>query len=453
MSKLSSRASIAGANLAGANLKATLTSWWDALNCLGVTDSNRTTVTASATLLTTQCGLLLVDCSAGSVTLTLPNSGTATDEAEYRIRRIDSTYANTLTVQRGGTDSIEGVTTSGLSISCGGELHLKMPAGSTNWRTIGRGGATALAAREALAVPAVNHLDNPDGEVYQRTVAATTDDLYMEDRWYALTQTGFVTPSQLTSPEDGFAFGMRVTQSQVTAQRYGEAQILEGRRTKKLRGKTMTWGARMRLSASANLRVAILAWTGGEDAVTSDVVNDWTSASYTAGGFFNATTLTVVAVGSAAMTANTARDVLVTGTIPSNATNLIVVYWTEAAAAQNVTLDAWGRRLVEGATLVEYIRRSEDDEEARCKRFYQLLTVSARAFASGAGQLSSNGGSFPVGMRATPTVVNVSTGTSLNISAVTTTPASATGYRVEITSAASGDYYSLLRVESLNADL
>jgi hypothetical protein len=50
---------------------------WDALNSLGVTDANRTTITASATLLTTQCGILLVDCTAGSVVLTLPTSGTS----------------------------------------------------------------------------------------------------------------------------------------------------------------------------------------------------------------------------------------------------------------------------------------------------------------------------------------------------------------------------------------
>lgn len=415
MTKLFSLASANGASLSGANLKAALTTLWSALSTTGITDSNRTTVTASASLLTTQCGILLVDCTSGSVVLTLPISGTSTDEARYRIRRIDATYANTLTVQRGGTDTIEGGTSS-YSIGCGGELSFKMPGGDTNWRVTGRGGATTQAAREALGVPAVNWLDNPDGEVYQGTVAATADDTYMEDQWYALTQTGTVTPSQLTAPEDGFAYGIRVTQSQVTAQRFGEAQILEGKRTKKLRSKTMTWGGRFKFSAGANLRIAILAWTGTEDVVTSDVVNDWTNATYSAGSFFLAANLTVVAVSpSLAMTAGTARDASVTGVIPANSNNVIVMYWTEATAAQNVTLDAWGRRLVEGATLIDYIRRSEEHELSRCQRFFETGSYRFRVVDNGGTVVSTV--AMKVRKRATPSITVSGGGTVTDIDA------------------------------------
>ena len=371
MSKLFSRAAVAGATLAGASLKAVNTSLWDALATMGFTDVGRTTVSASATLTMTQCGIVLVDCSSGSVVLTLPTSGTATDEAQYKIRRIDSTYANTLTVQRGGSDTVEGSTTVPITIGCGGQADLKMPAGSTNWRVTGRSGGSTLAARDALLVPAVNELDNPDGEIYQIAVAATADDTYSEDRWYELTQTGTVLPAQVANPEDGYAIAARTTQSQAVAQRFGKAQILPGKRTRKLRGKTMTFGGRFKLSSSANLRVAILAWTGTEDVVTSDVVNNWTSGTYTAGNFFLASNLTVVAVGAAAMTAATARDVSVTGAIPSNANNIIVVYWTEAAAAQNVTLDGWGRRLIEAAVFGDYIRRTDDEELRRCQVFLE----------------------------------------------------------------------------------
>jgi hypothetical protein len=160
MSKLFTRASVAGASLSGANLKATMLALVDALNVFGVTESSRTTVTASATLTVTQCGILLVDCTAGSVVLTLPTSGTATDESEYRIRRIDSTTANTLTVQRGGTDTVEGVTTA-VTIPLNGQTDFKMPAGSTNWRVVSRGGGTAESARNTLAASPVvrGHID------------------------------------------------------------------------------------------------------------------------------------------------------------------------------------------------------------------------------------------------------------------------------------------------------
>jgi hypothetical protein len=96
----------------------------------------------------------LVDCTAGSVVLTLPTSGTSTDEAEYRIRRIDSVGANTLTVQRVGTDLLEGATTS-VTIGTGGQVDFKLPAGASNWRILARGGATPAAARASMGSGAV----------------------------------------------------------------------------------------------------------------------------------------------------------------------------------------------------------------------------------------------------------------------------------------------------------
>ncbi len=151
MSKLFTRATVSSATLTGANLKATLTALWDALNSGGFTDSSRTTITATATLATTQCGLLLVDATAGNITLTLPASGPATDDAFYNLRRIDST-ANVVTVQRAGADTVEGGTSITLPINSATELQL--PGGSVNWRVFGIGGPTAAATRTALGAAA-----------------------------------------------------------------------------------------------------------------------------------------------------------------------------------------------------------------------------------------------------------------------------------------------------------
>jgi len=126
---------------------------WDALQVLGLTDSNRATVTATATLSLAQCGLLLVDATAGNVVLTLPTAGAAADEAIYLMRRIDAT-ANTVTVQRGSTDTIEGAATA-LAVLPGGMLELQLPAGAVNWRVLFIGGATAAAARAAVGAEAV----------------------------------------------------------------------------------------------------------------------------------------------------------------------------------------------------------------------------------------------------------------------------------------------------------
>lgn len=142
MSKIFTRATVSGSTLAGSALKSSLTTLWDALNSFGITDSSRATVTTSATLVTTQCGLLLVDCTSGNITLTLPTSGAATDDAIYNIRRIDS-GSNTLSVQRGGTDTLEGATTA-ISIAAGGILGVQMPAGGTNWRVTNQSNVTSF---------------------------------------------------------------------------------------------------------------------------------------------------------------------------------------------------------------------------------------------------------------------------------------------------------------------
>lgn len=262
--------------------------------------------------------------------------------------------------------------------------------------TSGAGTASAVElalARNSLQVPVYNFLHNPNGSIYQRAVAATADDAYMDDRWYALTQTSTITPSQLSNPEDGYRHGLRLTQSQVTAQRMGRAQILEGFDTSALRGKTVTFGGRFRLSSSATLRYAILAWTGAEDTVTSDVVNDWTNATFTTGNFFASTTLSLVATGSTALTANTITTCSVSGAVPSSATNLIVLYWTEATAAQNVTLDAWGLRLVDATQLVDAIQRSYADElelcELRYQKSYEPATAPGTATTAGAAAVPS----------------------------------------------------------------
>jgi hypothetical protein len=275
---------------------------------------------------------------------------------------------------------------------------------------------TAASAREGLNIALPNYLDNPDGAIYQRAVAATADDVYMDDRWYALTQTATITPSQVSNPEDGYRHALRLTQSQAVAQRMGRAQIIDGRRTSELRGKTVTFGGRLKLSTTAVVRMAILACTGAEDVVTSDVVNNWASATYTTGNFFASTSLTLVATGTASLTAATAANASVSGAIPSGATNLIVLYWTEATAAQNVTLDAWGMRVVDAATLVDYIERDPEQDLADCQRFYETGAFFQNAVTGVTPHATVN---MRVAKRATPTMAIAPT-TNITASASTT---------------------------------
>lgn len=253
---------------------------------------------------------------------------------------------------------------------------------------LGGGSITASAteqatARTSLGVPAKNWLINPDGAVAQNLPASSADGDYDVDQWYTVTQTGSVASTQLSNPEDGYRYGMRMTQSQASAQRMGRCQIIEGVAASELRGKTVTFGGRRRLSTSDNVRMAVLEWTGTEDSPVKDQVNSWTSTTYTTGNFFKSTTLTVAGVSSAiAMTANTARDCSVTATISSSATNIIVMEWTENAVAQNVTFDAWSSRLIIASSLIDAIRRDYPQELRLCQRYMCSIAQASSGYTA-----------------------------------------------------------------------
>lgn len=267
-----------------------------------------------------------------------------------------------------------------------------------------------------------NLLLNPSGgAVYQRNVAATADDVYFADRWYALTELGNATPSVLTDPEPGYPFGTRLTQSNATAQRFGFAQIIEGRNCKHLRGWSGVLGARVRASGSQTIRYAILAWTGTEDTVTSDIVNNWSSTSFTAGGFFISSNLSVLAVGSQAVTANTWTSLPdIFASMGTSFNNVIVMVWTESVQAQNFTLDWDWVQFERGSVLTPPDWRGTA-ELALCQRYYeQSYEPGAVGTATSVGALQNYNASgsvntaalqviFKVQKRATPTVTSYST--------------------------------------------
>jgi hypothetical protein len=214
-------------------------------------------------------------------------------------------------------------------------------------------------------------LQNPAMQVNQRQGSTVADDTYTVDRWYALTQTASISYSQQTLQENGTATNIRLTQTQAAAQRIGLATILEAVDSQPLRGQSLTLRPRVRISNSQPIRMAVLEWTGTADSVTSDVVLDWTSGTYTASNFFLAANLTVTGVSATTPSANTWTDMSpLTVTVGSSCNNLIVFLWTEGTAAQNVTLDIGKVRLVPGGYKGDILIPS----------FAQVLAVSMRYY-------------------------------------------------------------------------
>lgn len=220
-----------------------------------------------------------------------------------------------------------------------------------------------------------DYLINGSGQVDQEAVSSLADVTYGHDQWYALTQSAAIAKSTLSNVSDGLPSMIRLTQSQASAQRFGYAQVLESSRIRRLRGKTVSFGGKLRYSNAAAIRYAILEWTGTADTVTKDVVNSWTNGTFTAGQFFNSTTLTVTAVGTITPTAATVTDFLLTATLGSSANNVIVFIWTEGTAAQNSTLD-FVASLKYGASVAPLIHRPYVDELWLCQRYWEATNYT-----------------------------------------------------------------------------
>ena len=243
-----------------------------------------------------------------------------------------------------------------------------------------------------LDILARNLLINGAMDIWQHGTSSTSraDDVYVNDGWYALTQSNPITAERSNNPFNGARQALRLTQANASAQRMGLAQIVEGRDSVPVRGRSVVLSGRAQCSTSATLRYAILSWSGTEDSVTSDVVADWTSASFTAGGFYNSTTLAVVATGSVALSAGTWTDItMAAGAVPSGCTNLIVVFHTDATCVQNTTLDFTNIRLAEGTIAVPYVHEPFAVAVARCQRFFEKTFALETAPAEGVGTIGA----------------------------------------------------------------
>lgn len=264
-----------------------------------------------------------------------------------------------------------------------------------------------------------NRLFNGSMRFWQRATASVGDDTYGFDRWNNLVQTAATTLSQLTDVENTTPYMMRTTQGQASAQRFGTSQIIEAVNCKGLRGQAVTLSARVRCSNSTTLRYAILEWTGTADSVTSDVVNDWTNGTFTAGNFFNSTTLTVTATGSTALTANTLTSVSLSTTLGSSTNNVIVIFWTDSTQAQNSTLDIGKVQFEIGSTATTFEFRPTSVELSLCERYYeksyQLADAPGTSTTTGAflqrapGINVSWSANFKTRKRTTPTCTIYST--------------------------------------------
>lgn len=260
-----------------------------------------------------------------------------------------------------------------------------------------------------------NAVYNGGFDIFQRqlgtesTETAYTDDTYSFDRWNILTQTAAVQCSRQTGDVRSRYCG-RIKQHQASAQRAGMAQILDADTSRRFRSQAVRVPVRVKCSSSQAIRIALIEWTGTADLPTSDVVNDWTSGTYTTGNFFISTTTTIVATAAVTPTANTWTDLTLTGTVSASCNNLIVMIWSEGTMAQNVTLDVTEVGIFHGAESRLWMPPDPTAEYLRCCRFFyrwQTYSASGVRYLSGykltTAWLEICELNFPAPMRAVPT--------------------------------------------------
>jgi hypothetical protein len=220
---------------------------------------------------------------------------------------------------------------------------------------------------------APNLLINGGFDFFQRQVPATltsrSDDTYGPDRWIVLTQTAGVQCNRVAGDVNSVYAG-NVKQIQASAQRIGMLQIVESVTSKQ--AITARAQARVKCSANQNVRIALLEWRDTADAVTSDVVNDWTNGTFTGGNFFlGSGRIAVVATAAVLVDANTWTDISVSGAVSSSCNNLLVMIWTEGTLAQNGTLAVTEAGLYPDVAYRPWNPRPPTLELQLCQRYYQ----------------------------------------------------------------------------------
>lgn len=204
-----------------------------------------------------------------------------------------------------------------------------------------------------------NRLKNGGFRYKNVGLATTPDGCYGIDGWYALTQANPIAIARQSAPEAGATHGVRLTQSNASAQRIGLAQVISNERMADMAGKPCTLSGRVRTSAGNIMNFAVIEWTGTADAVTLDVVNDWTSGTFTTGNFFKATNFNAPVRGGISTVANTWQSFSLNYTPSASATNLIVLAWSNGALAQNATVDFNRMQFELGEAATVFERRVE----------------------------------------------------------------------------------------------
>lgn len=298
---------------------------------------------------------------------------------------------------------------------------------------------TRVDALEASGGRLRNRIKNPTFSIDQRYAGVNTsiaDNAYWADRWRYLGEasascqarngtyagtTGHIYAGAITAPD--------------TTSKFGAFQVMEGRDIRDLRSKSVTVEFTCSVSnASAgrleDIRVAVLEFTGTEDAVSGDPITTWGSGG--AGIFAYATNWAALNTPADLGVTTTAATYSVTVTVGASATNLGLLIWSDdKTVTAGDILYISNVKFSNAADVHDFEPRDDSFELLLCQRYFTKLGGDSQNDIIFGGYNLAGGGSYttmalPTKMRALPTAAIVGTWTVSNCSQPTITKAGTT---------------------------
>lgn len=248
-----------------------------------------------------------------------------------------------------------------------------------------------------------NRLINGNFAVWQRgtsftsaTTPANNDDTYLVDRWVLISDGNDIV--DVSKDTDGSL----KAEVETANKQFGFVQICEAANVADLIGETVAFALDAKASGISTLRLAILAWTGAADSVTSDVVGTWAGGGTEptwASNWMREGNVVDLSLG-----ASFARAEACVGDVDAaSAKQIAVVVWVDDTdAAVNDTLNLRRAQLERGGFATPFEERPIGQELILCQRYYCALSKAGTVWPVTSARIGAN---FlcPVEMRATPT--------------------------------------------------
>jgi YD repeat-containing protein len=241
------------------------------------------------------------------------------------------------------------------------------------------------------------------------TLNDLADDSYGPDCWTVLNKDNAPDISRQTGGStDPFEASFRCTFDSNSAQA-GIVHFLKSADTVPLRGQTVSLSADLWGTNVTSLRMGVITWTGTADTLTSDVVGSWATGNPTL-----ATSWAYIGT-PAAITISTTRTRYAVNNlfVPTNANNLAVFIWTDAAESSGDLWEVARVQLEPGPVATSFVARAEESELILSQHFAWAIQPDQKSQGQGAKVSSTVVAVLfknPVTMRANPTLTHNITG-------------------------------------------